>query len=116
MAPNENDECEQEYDRRKVKAYPLAPFGDMEEYSAKGNESLIPAHPPPIPDKLPTAIDADTYIYLDPSQLEPELWSFEEFVTQNAHKWYSADARAREDIVEVDRLRAELLAMQGKGN
>ncbi|KAL0571522.1 hypothetical protein V5O48_010438 [Marasmius crinis-equi] len=103
-----------EYRRTKIQAYPLEPLVDMSIYSKKDEASLTPVDPPPIPapSALPPPVEAETYIYLDPSALEHELWSFEEFVKQNASKWYGADARAREDIVEVDRLRAEILAAQ----
>uniref|UniRef100_A0A0W0EXW3 Calcineurin-like phosphoesterase domain-containing protein n=1 Tax=Moniliophthora roreri TaxID=221103 RepID=A0A0W0EXW3_MONRR len=101
-----------EYQRQKVKAYPLEPLEDMEKYSTKGDGSLVPVHPPPIPEHLPLAVDAETYLYVAPDDLEAELWSFAEFVSQNAYKWYSPDSRAREDIVEVDKLRQELIALQ----
>ncbi|KAG7089547.1 hypothetical protein E1B28_011220 [Marasmius oreades] len=100
-----------EYRRTTVKVYPLEPLLDMTVYSKKDDESLVPSSPPPIPTELGDPIEAETYIYLEPSRLEPELWSFEEFVEQNARKWYGTDARAREDLVEVDRLRAEILAL-----
>ena len=84
----------------------------MSDYSKKDEASLTPTNPPPIPQpsSLPSPVEAETYIYLDPSRLEHELWSFEDFVKENAWKWYGADARAREDIIEVDRLREEILA------
>ncbi|KAK1226579.1 hypothetical protein PQX77_010462 [Marasmius sp. AFHP31] len=101
-----------EYRRTKVETYPLEPLVDMSEYSKKDEASLTPANPPPIPQPgaLPSPVETETYIYLDPSRLEHDLWSFDDFVKENAWKWYGADARAREDIVEVDRLREEILA------
>ncbi|KAF9267793.1 hypothetical protein L218DRAFT_977781, partial [Marasmius fiardii PR-910] len=101
-----------EYRRRTVKVHPLEPLLDMAVYSRKNDVSLIPSSPPPIPELslLNDPIEVETYVYLEPSHLEPELWSFEEFVKQNAWKWYGPDARAREDLVEVDRLREEILA------
>jgi len=66
----------------------LGPLVDLSIYDSGGDESLIPSKPAALPAELTSALEAETYIYNDPSRLKPELWSFEEFVKKNAWKWY----------------------------
>ncbi|KAF8905110.1 hypothetical protein CPB84DRAFT_1960658 [Gymnopilus junonius] len=46
--------------------------------------------PPPLPSFAESldAIEAETYVYGDERDLEANLWSFEDFVKNNAWKWY----------------------------
>ncbi|KAF4614155.1 hypothetical protein D9613_007797 [Agrocybe pediades] len=78
-----------EYIRRKVQVHSLGPFVDVATHPVH-DEALIPPNPPPIPDifNLPQAISAETYIYTDVTCLKPDLWSYSEFVKNNAWKWY----------------------------
>ncbi|GLB40394.1 putative gamma-glutamyl cyclotransferase, AIG2-like [Lyophyllum shimeji] len=80
-----------EYIRRGIEVHPLGPLVKLLEYPID-DEGLIPSKPPALPpvSGLAPPIKAETYVY-DLSQvkrLEPELWSFEEFVKKNAWKWY----------------------------
>lgn len=66
--------------------------------------SLIPAALPPLPsaDELAKPIPAQTYVWCaKDSLLEKELWSFDEFVGNNAYKWIGPEA-SREEYEEVD--------------
>lgn len=38
-----------------------------------------------------TLVTAETYIYVTTHNLEASLWSFGEFVENNAWKWYTAE-------------------------
>jgi len=51
---------------------------------------LVPSHSPPLPTPLDRslAIEAETYVYIEADDLESELWSFEDFVENNAWRWY----------------------------
>jgi len=89
-----------------IQAHPLDEFKDISAHSI--NEQTLPAHPPPLAsasEMLPL-VAAETYTYRDEQDLSDELWSYEEFVRQNAWKWYGAAADDNEDITEVDRRRA----------
>ena len=76
--------------------YPLGPLTDVSNYSIHQDESLVPAHPPPLPSssQMTNTVIAETYIYDDEKELMPELWSFEDFVKNNAKKWYGSGANA----------------------
>ncbi|KAI0275899.1 hypothetical protein BGY98DRAFT_1065301 [Russula aff. rugulosa BPL654] len=66
--------------------------------------SLIPTALPPLPsaDELAEPIPAQTYVWCSKdSYLEKELWSFDEFVKNNAYKWIGPEAKSSE-YVEVD--------------
>lgn len=70
--------------------YTLGPFVNLAEYKSD-DETLVPTNPPalPAPGELPTPIKADIYVFEgDINRLEPNLWSFGEFVKNNAAKWY----------------------------
>lgn len=103
----------QEYVRKGVEVHPLGPMIKLPEYGSD-NESLIPSKPPALPtaiDESPT-IHAETYIYDQFKNLEAELWSFEEFVKNNARKWYGGEhddeMNSNDNGTEVGRRRAEL--------
>ncbi|KAF9065592.1 hypothetical protein BDP27DRAFT_1331798 [Rhodocollybia butyracea] len=92
-----------EYSRRNISVHPLQPLIDIIGYNiASDDSSLVPASPPPLPPltELLPAVAAQTYIYNDVNDLEAELWSFDDFIKNNAWKWYSKD---NPDIAEVDR-------------
>lgn len=60
----------------------------------------------PLPDKLPTAVPAQTYIWAAPlMQLEPELWSYEVFVKEKLQNWVGDESASNDDYEEVDKRR-----------
>ncbi|KAF8825153.1 hypothetical protein HHX47_DHR7000288 [Lentinula edodes] len=84
------------------------PLIDIPAYDvALDDKSLVPADPPPLPptSELLPAIPAQTYIYNDLENLEADLWSFEDFIKNNAWKWYGDASNDNPDITEVDRRR-----------
>ena len=84
--------------------YSLGPLTDISNHSID-EDSLIPAHPPPLPSpsQLTNIIRAETYVYGDENNLMAELWSFDEFVKNNARKWYEKTANG--GVTEADRRR-----------
>lgn len=101
--------CFQEYTREKVDVHPLGPLIGVSNYSID-QDSLVPAHPAPLPSlsQMTNVIKAETYVYRDKNNLMAELWSFDDFVKNNAWKWYGSAADDNEDITEVDRRRREV--------
>ncbi|KAI0306310.1 hypothetical protein B0F90DRAFT_1808046 [Multifurca ochricompacta] len=105
---------EQEYIRSGVFVHPLSPFtpvpADAETSDAiEGN--LIPADLPPLPsaNELAHTIPAQTYVWCqDDDDLDKELWSFEEFVRNNAWKWIDEGKKDEEHYGEVDRVQERL--------
>src|SRR5690606_26657835 len=85
------------YTRQAVSVHPLSELKDFDltshPLSRSDEASLVPTHPPPLPDtsELLPPVEAETYIFKYVRKLEPELWSFEDFVAKNARKWYSND-------------------------
>ena len=56
-------------------------------------------------DSLPPPLSAQTYIYAGPLKgLSPELWSYEDFVRENAWKWVGRGA-LDDNYAEVDHRR-----------
>ncbi|KAH7873728.1 uncharacterized protein C8R40DRAFT_1048611 [Lentinula edodes] len=97
-----------EYSRCSIEIHPLQPLIDIPAYDvALDDKSLVPADPPPLPptSELLPAIPAQTYIYNDLENLEADLWSFEDFIKNNAWKWYGDASNDNPDITEVDRRR-----------
>ncbi|KAG6817680.1 hypothetical protein H0H87_005439 [Tephrocybe sp. NHM501043] len=78
-----------EYIRKGVDVHPLGILVKLSEYPID-DEALIPSNPPALPalSKLAPPVSAKTYVYDLFQRLQPELWSFEEFVKNNAWKWY----------------------------
>lgn len=73
--------------------------------------SLIPTAVPPIPsvDELAQPIPAQTYVWCSKdSFLGKELWSFDEFVKNNAYKWIGPGADRSEEYDEVDEVKERL--------
>ncbi|KAH9958308.1 hypothetical protein BC827DRAFT_1261329 [Russula dissimulans] len=104
-----------EYDRLLVNVHPLGPFTPISTDAAATSDvvedNLIPAELPPLPSatELAQRLPAQTYVWrLDDSELEKELWSFEEFVKNNLWKWIDEGAERNEDYKEVDRVRERL--------
>ena len=70
---------------------------------------MVPAHPPPLPpsSEMTNTITAETYVYDDEKNLMPELWSFDDFVKNNAKKWYGPGVNTSEGpasgFTEADR-------------
>ena len=84
------------------------PLKDLENFTMEGyplaatniQTSFVPSNP------LSSPIQASTYIHKDISKLEPELWSFGEFMIQNAHKWYGSDWDESEVAGQTEERRA----------
>jgi len=100
------DFCFQEYKREKVDVHPLGPLTDVSNHSID-HDSLVPAHslPLPSPSQIIESIAAETYVYEDENNLMAELWSFDDFVKNNAWKWYGSAADDNPYITEVDQRR-----------
>ncbi|KAF8071906.1 hypothetical protein FPV67DRAFT_1483122 [Lyophyllum atratum] len=92
-----------EYIRKHVEVHPLAPLVKLSEYPIN-EAALIPEEPPALPAStdLAPSIKAETYVYDRFKRLEPALWSYEEFVKNNAWKWY-ADQLPDDDVRWADR-------------
>jgi hypothetical protein len=71
---------------------------------------LIPTALPTLPsaDELAQPIPAQTYVWCSKdSYLEKELWSFDEFIRNNAHKWIGPEAKSS-GYEEVDEAKERL--------
>jgi len=77
-----------EYQRLRIEVHPLEGFKDISAHAV--NENTLQTHAPPLPSptELSRSTEAETYVYCDVTNLEAQLWSYEEFVEQNAWKWY----------------------------
>ncbi|KAH8989163.1 hypothetical protein EDB86DRAFT_2944171 [Lactarius hatsudake] len=81
------------YVRLQVFVRPLGPFKPVPVDTATSGaveDSLIPADLPPSPaaSELAQTVPAQTYAWgREDSDLDDELWSFDEFVQKNAWKW-----------------------------
>jgi len=95
-----------EYKRERVGVHPLEPLAALTSFSTSTAESLVPATPSPLPapSDLAATVEAETYVYCSPSGLKAELWSFDDFVRNNAWKWVGS-TEDREVYTEVDRRR-----------
>lgn len=101
---------QQEYSREVVTVYPLeepAPLENFIEDDKKLVERIAPA-PPAVtaPDETisadRTGVEAETYIYVDASSLKPALWSFREFVQNDAWKWHGGVVRRGGEPEQVE--------------
>ena len=104
----------QEYVRKEVHVHPLttvasdAMVSSSEETAVEG--PLIPAALPPLPsaDELAQPIPAQTYVWCaKDSYLEKELWSFDNFVKNNAYRWIGPE-ESSEEYEEVDEAKERL--------
>lgn len=75
-----------EYTRESVRVHPLGSFKDVSTYTI--DDALVPSQPSSSSER-PPAVDAETYIYVKAFNLKSELWSFDDFVKNNAWKWYT---------------------------
>jgi len=100
------------YNRVDVLVHLLGPFTSIPadttgSSEAEGN-SLIPTAPTPLASisELAQPIEAQTYVWCrDDSELETELWSFDDFVRESAGRWVGSGAEENEAYLEVDRAR-----------
>jgi len=81
-----------EYARKEVSVHPLQEFRDISAHSVD-DETVLPEHASPIIaedlSELPLSpSSAETYVYCDENDLQAELWSYEDFVRENARNWY----------------------------
>ncbi|OSD06492.1 hypothetical protein PYCCODRAFT_1431487 [Trametes coccinea BRFM310] len=107
-----------EYTRERVNVHPLGPLVPLSSHPTSPAPArtapegatdayIVPLTAPELPPlaNLPPPISAETYIYAGPmSSLSPELWSYDDFVRENAWKWVGRGERD-EYYVEVDRRR-----------
>jgi hypothetical protein len=109
----------QEYVRKEVHVHPLGRLTAVpsdaavssSEAAAAVEGSLIPAALPPLPsaDELAQPIPAQTYVWCSKdSYLKKELWSYVEFVRNNAYKWVGPEAKSSEEYEEVDEVKKRL--------
>ena len=108
----------QEYVRKEVHVHPLGRLTAVPSNAAVSSSegtavegSLIPAALPALPsaDKLAQPIPAQTYVWCSKdSYLKKELWSFDEFVRNNAYKWIGREAESSKEYEEVDEVKERL--------
>ena len=109
----------QEYTRERISVHPLGPVVPLSSTPVPSGvahpSGLItatgvyigPMKAPDLPpiDTLAAPIEADTYIYAGPlTDLSAELWSYEDFVRDNAWKWVGRSA-VEDNYAEVDHRR-----------
>ena len=91
----------QEYVLESVVVHPLGPLEALNHPS----NSVVAANAPSLPDSLPEGIGAVTYMWdAHKDKLEPELWSYDVFIRDNAWKWVGPSADD-DEYSEVDRRR-----------
>jgi hypothetical protein len=83
-----SDSLIKEYSKKEVSVHPLEEFSDITAHSV--DEEAVPDNVPslPLPDELLAPLSAKTYVYCDENDLKAELWSYEDFVRENARNWY----------------------------
>lgn len=70
----------------------MAPLAPMTEVIACDVAAILAGEPSVVAEAVGvTLVTAETYIYADTRNLEASLWSFGEFVENNAWKWYTAE-------------------------
>nr|GAT60716.1 predicted protein [Mycena chlorophos] len=83
-----------EYRRQKVPVHPLDDLVPLLEYEMPLSTSVSP-----LPEELRAAVEVDTYVYLNPRGLLPDIWSWEVFVEQHASQWYGdQDGSSDEEV------------------
>ena len=100
------------YERLHVLVHPLGPFTSVPADTTGSSEaeegSLIPTAPTPLAtiSELAQLIEAQTYVWcVEDSDLETELWSFDEFIRESAWRWIGSGAEDNDDYAEVDEAR-----------
>lgn len=71
--------------------------------------AVVPKDPPPVPasNEPKSPLEVNTYVWCRPLfTLQPKLWTFEEFVKENAWKWIGPASQDRQEYTEIDRRRA----------
>lgn len=83
--------------RKCVRTHQLGALVKLSEHPSD-EETLIKTKIPPLPASvdLEPALDAETYVYKSFENLDAELWSFEDFVKNNARKWYGEHHEIRD--------------------
>ena len=98
----------QEYIRQAVLVHPLDEPIPLQSFVGEDKdliERIIPTQPGPIDDiKEKDCVEAETYVFdqAQASTLEPELWSFTEFMQENAWKWYGGRAPRSQEMPETE--------------
>ena len=100
------------YERVHVLVHPLGPFtsvpADTTGSPEAGGDGLISSAPTPLAtvSELARPIEVQTYVWcLEDSDLETELWSFDEFIRESAWRWIDSGAEDNEDYAEVNEAR-----------
>ena len=102
------------YNRVDVLVYPLGPFTSVPADTTGSSDSeaeensLIPTAPTPLAtiSELVQPIEAQAYVWCrDDSELETELWSFDDFVRESSGRWIGSGAEDNESYLEVDKAR-----------
>jgi len=97
-----------EYARDLVSVHPLSAPETLSP-QIHGHQTALPSAAPHShsPASLPLPILAQTYTWCKSStRLTPSLWSYEDFVKNNAWKWVGVGSVDNQDYMEVDRKRA----------
>ncbi|KAK7033154.1 hypothetical protein R3P38DRAFT_2921062 [Favolaschia claudopus] len=76
-----------EYERQKVVVHPLEDLVYLPDYEMP---TIKPSALPSDSD-LPGAVEVETYVYTDLSNLNADVWNFDDFVDKNAWKWYDPE-------------------------
>ncbi|KAI0749388.1 hypothetical protein C8Q80DRAFT_1269275 [Daedaleopsis nitida] len=120
-----NYACLKEYTREEVLIHPLGRLAPLSSTmvpnhsipsstpaslsDAATDSYVVPLHAPALPalSALALPLRAQTYIYAGPlTDLSPELWSYADFVRENAWKWVGRGRDADDYYVEVERRQA----------
>jgi len=97
-----------EYVRNLVPVYPLSQPTTLSPYMHQSTLPLAAPHRHSV-STLPPPILAHTYIWCkSPTRLIPSLWSFDDFVKNNAWKWAGVHADSNREYMEVDHRRREM--------
>lgn len=109
----------QEYVPSSVPVHPLSSFVKFN-LEAEASELVLPEHVAPLlpVDELSPAVEAHVYIYQDASNLEPQLWSWEDFVRNSAGKWHGhgESGAVVNDVSVVEQRRAAMIALAAAAN
>ncbi|KAF8503269.1 hypothetical protein F5888DRAFT_969256 [Russula emetica] len=100
-----------EYVRKEVRVHPLGRLTAVPSDAAVSSPEAMAAEGSLIPsaDELAQPIPAQTYVWCSKdSHLGKELWSFDEFIRNNAYKWIGPEAKSTEEYEEVDEVKKRL--------
>ena len=99
-----------EYTRDPVSVHPLGSASPPPLAASHAAQDFVPATTDPLPptNELAPAVQATAYVWCNPiTELKPELWSFEDFVRDNAWKWVGEGSAGNDDYGKVDDARWE---------